>query len=99
MSQRNTSFRDFERYITLCLALSTLLFFFFLSAAGAGNVGLKIFLALLSVLGSGYCLWLLYKKQELTRRRSFWMSVWAVCLIVCILASIILNFPSPGIYG
>ncbi len=99
MSQRKTRFRDFERYITLCLAVATILFFLFLSAAGSGNVGLKIFLALLSVLDSSYCLWLLYKKQELKRRRSFWMSIWAVCVIVCILASIILNFPSPGIYG
>ena len=99
MSQRKTRFRDFERYITLCLTIATILFFFFLSAAGSGNVGFKVFLAILTVTDCGYCLWLLYKKQELLRRRSLWMNVWAACVILCILASIILNFPSPNLYG
>ena len=99
MTQRKNRFCDFERYITICLTIATILFIVFLSAAGSGNVGLKIFLAILSAADCGYCLWLLYKKQELLRRRSLWMSVWAVCLILCILASIILNFPSPNIYN
>ena len=98
MAQRKTRFRDFERYITVCLAIATILFISFLSAAGAGNVGLTIFLAILAVADCGYCLWLLYKKRELLRRRSLWMSAWAACVIICTLASIILNFPSPNIY-
>ena len=99
MPQKKTRFRDFERFITLCLAIATVLFIAFLSAAGAGNVGLKIFLAILAVVDCGYCLWLLYQKRELLRRRSLWMSVWAACLIICILVSVVLNFPSPNLYS
>ena len=98
MAQRKTRFRDFERYIILCLSIATVLFIAFLSAAGAGNLGLKIFLAILVVAVCGYCLWLLYKKRELLRKRSLWLSVWAICMIICILASVILNYPSPNIY-
>ena len=98
MPQKKTRFRDFERYITLCLAIATSLFIVFLSAADAGSIGLKFFLAIVAVADCGYCLWLLHQNKELLRRRSLWMSVWAACLIVCILAAIILNFPSPNIY-
>ena len=99
MPQKKNRFRNFERYITICLTIATILFFLFLSAAGSGNIGMKIFLAIIAVADCCYCLWLLYKNRELVRRRSLWMSVWSICLVVCIFASIILDFPSPNLYG
>ena len=99
MADRKRKFKDFERYITLCLAVATIVFIAFLVASGTGNIALKLIYALVDIGISGYCLWLLFQKNELLKRRSFWMSVWAGAVIVCTLASLILNFPSPNIHG
>ena len=98
MSGKRNRYRNFERFIVLCLILATILFFAYLSAAGVGNIALKVIYAILAVGISSFCLWTLYQRNELRRRRSFWMSVWSVAIVICILTSIILNFPSPNIY-
>lgn len=99
MADRKRKFKDFERYITLCLSVATIVFIAFLIASGTGNIPMKIIYALVAIAICGYCLWLLYQKNELLRRRSFWMSVWAGAVIICCLASLILNFPSPNLHG
>ena len=99
MSEKRNRYRDFERFIVLCLIVATILFFAYLSAAGVGNILLKVIYAVVAIGISGFCLWLLYQRRELRRQRSFWMSVWAAAIVICILASIILNFPSPNIYA
>ena len=98
MSGKKNRYRDFERFIVLCLILATILFFAYLSAAGVGNITLKVIYAILAIGISGFCLWILFQRNELRRRRSFWMSVWSAAIVLCVLVSIILNFPSPNIY-
>ena len=44
---------------------------------------------------SGYVLYQLYMTRELLRRRSIWMTLAAACVIICVLVSLILKFPSP----
>ena len=99
MSEKRNRYRDFERFIVLCLIVATILFFAYLSAAGVGNILLKVIYAVVAIGISGFCLWLLYQRRELRRQRSFWMSIWAAAIVICILVSIILNFPSPNIYA
>ena len=99
MSGKRNRYRDFERFIVLCLVLATILFFAYLSAAGVGNIALKIVYAVLAIGLCGFCLWLLYQRNELRRQRSFWMSVWSAAIVICVLMSIILNYPSPNLYG
>ena len=77
MSEKRNRYRDFERFIVLCLIVATILFFAYLSAAGVGDILLKIVYAVLAIGISGFCLWLLYQRKELLRQRSFWMSVLA----------------------
>ena len=91
MSGKRNRYRDFERFIVLCLVLATILFFAYLSAAGVGNIALKIVYAVLAIV--------LYQRNELRRQRSFWMSVWSAAIVICVLMSIILNYPSPNLYG
>ncbi len=98
MSEKRNRYREFERFIVLALVIATILFIAFLTAAGTGNIWLKVIYAILAIGICGFCLWLLYQRRELMRQRSFWMSVWSAAIIICILASIILNFPSPNIY-
>lgn len=99
MTQRKKPFRELERYITLGLILSTIIFIAFLVATGTGNVWLKVIYTILALGICAYCLWLLWKTRELLRRRSFWMTVWAGAIVICIIASLILNYPSPNLYG
>ena len=40
-------------------------------------------------------LYFLFMSRELLRRRSFWMTVAAACVIICLLFSLILKFPAP----
>ncbi len=99
MADKKTKFKEFERLITLALALATILFIGFLVASGMGNAWMTALYTILGIGICGYCLWLLYKKKELLRQRSFWMTVWAAAIIICTLASLLLNFPSPNLYG
>ena len=59
---------------------------------------LKIVLAVLGFILSGLLLWYLYSTKELLKRRSLWISTGAAALAICLLFSLILNFPSPNKY-
>lgn len=99
MTRRNNHYKELERLITICLILATIIFVAFLAASGNGVIWLKVLYAILDLGICGFCLWLLYMRRELLKRRSFWMSVASAAIIVCIIASIVLNYPSPNIYG
>lgn len=99
MARRRNRYKELERLITICLVLATIIFIAFLSASGNGIVWLKVLYAILDLVICGFCLWLLYMRRELRKRRSFWMTVASAAIIICIIASIILNYPSPNIYG
>lgn len=99
MSGQRNRYKELERLITICLILAVIIFVAFLAASGNGIVWLKVLYAILDLAICGFCLWLLYMRRELLRRRSFWMSVASAAIIVCIIASIVLNYPSPNIYG
>ncbi len=84
-----------EQYITLALIVASLFLVFYLAAAGSGVIWLKILLAIVAILICGLCLAFLYLSKELLKQRSLWMTVAAAAVIICILASLILNYPSP----
>lgn len=86
--------------LTMCgtLALDLVLFVIYLIAAGNGIIWLKVIIAILAILLSLLCLAFLYLSKELLRPRSLWMSVMAAAITICLLFSLILNFPSPNPY-
>ncbi len=88
-------YKEMERYMTYALIADGLLFIFYLLSAGAGIIWLKVILTILAFALSSACLAWLYISRELLKMRSMWMSTAALAVIVCILFSLLLNYPSP----
>lgn len=95
MARRRSRYKEMERYMTCLLIGDGVLFFVFLLAAGLGVIWLKVITAILAILVSGLCLAFLYLSQELLRRRSLWMTVGFAAVLLCLLVSLIANYPSP----
>ena len=97
--KKNKRYRQMEKVMT-CILLGNLgMFIIYLIVAGFGIIWLKAITAIIAMLVSGLCLWFLYMTQELMKPRSFWMTVAAAAILICVLASLILNFPSPNPYN
>lgn len=95
MASKKNRYQQLERYITIMLAVDLALFIAFLFAAGAGIVWLKVILTIFTIFVAGLCLYMLWASKELFKQRSLWMTVAAVSIIVCLIASLLLNYPSP----
>lgn len=98
MAQKPNRYKVMERYMTYALCLDAVLFVLFLIVAGNGIIWLKIILTLLCLALSGALLWFLYATKELLKQRSFWITAGAAAIAVCLLFSLLLNFPSPNKY-
>ena len=83
-------------YMSYALLAAVLLFVIYLFAAGAGVTWLKITCAIIAILVCVLCLAFLYLTKELLRPRSLWMSTCALAITLCLIFSLILNFPSPA---
>lgn len=95
MDKKKSRYKQMEAVVTGVLCLDAILFLAYLFFAGNGMVGLKITAVVLCFLISGAVLYFLFMTRELLRKRSIWMTVAAVCVIICILVSLILRFPAP----
>ena len=94
----NARYKQMEFYMTCALIANAGIFILYLIFAGFGIVWLKVITAILCILLSGACLAFLYMSRELLRPRSLWMSAASAAVLVCVLFSLILNFPSPNRY-
>lgn len=95
MARRKSRFKKMEFYITIALCVDAAIFLAYLIFAGMGLLALKIIAAVVCIALSGAALYQLFLSHELLRRRSLWMSLAAACIILCILISLLLKFPSP----
>lgn len=95
---RKNSYQQMQWYLTYALIAAAGMFALYLVFAGFGIIWLKVVTAILAILISFACLAYLYLTKELLRPRSLWMTTAAGALIVCLLFSLILNFPSPNKY-
>ncbi len=98
MRQSTNRYKQMERHMCIALILDLIFFIIYLIAAGNGIVWLKITMVILTLVLSFLCLAYLYLTQELLKQRSLWMSVCAAAIAVCLLFSVLLNFPSPSPY-
>ena len=96
--KKRTRYQEMEFYMTVALIADFLSFIIFLIAAGTGAILLKVICIIVSTALSALCLWVLYFSRELLRPRSFWMMMAAAAIMICLLFSLILNFPSPNPY-
>ena len=95
MANKKSRYQEMEQYMTYLIIADAVLFVLYLLFAGLGIVWLKIVLAVLAILLSVLMLGYLYLTKELLNPRSLWMSAAAAAVTVCVLFSLILNFPSP----
>lgn len=95
MARKNNRYNQMQRYMLYTLLGDTALFILFLICAGTGVVWAKAITAILAILVSALCLTYLFLTKELLRKRSHWMSVAAGAILICVLFSLLLRFPSP----
>jgi heme/copper-type cytochrome/quinol oxidase subunit 4 len=96
MARNQNRYKDMEQKVTFALAIDLLLFIVYLIAAGNAVIWLKVITTLFAFVISLGVLAFLYLSRELLRRRSLWMTALAASIFVCILFSLILNFPAPA---
>lgn len=98
MATNRIRYKQLELYVTYALIADTAIFVLYLLFAGLGIAWAKTIFAILAILLSVACLAFLRLSRELLRRRSLWMTVGAAAVLVCILFSLLLKFPSPSIH-
>lgn len=94
----NSKIQQMQWYLTYMLIAAAGLFALYLVFASFGITWLKIVTAILAILVSFACLAFLYLTNSLLRPRNLWMTTAAGAIIVCLLFSLMLNFPSPNKY-
>lgn len=99
MAKRVNRYKKMEQYMTATLLADVFLFILYLIAAGTGTLWLKVLTAIFTILISGLCLTYLYLTKEFLRQRSLWMTAAAGAILLCVIASLILGFPSPSPYA
>lgn len=92
-------YRTMELILLVALVIDLILFIAFLIASGNGIVWMKVLFSILTIAISVLCLLVLYKTGELLKQRSLWMSTAAAAILICLLFSLLLNFPSPNPYS
>ena len=91
----NKRYRDLERYMTIALVASAVIFVLYLIFSAAGVIWLKVITAIFAILLPLLSLALLYLTQELLKQRSLWLTTGFFGVFLCTLVSLIANFPAP----
>ncbi len=97
MARRSRNrYREMEKNMTKIIALDALVFIAYLACAGAGWSVLKVITAIIAIFGSLLCVGWLYLTGEFARRRSLWMTTAFICIVICVVVSLILGYPAPA---
>ena len=94
VAKRNR-YREMEQFMTKILLGDAAAFVLYLLFAGLGVGFLKGLMAIIAIAASGLSLGFLYLNGELKKRRSRWMVMGYGAIVVCLLVSLLLNYPSP----
>ena len=89
-------YKEIENLLTSVLIADVVVFALYLLFAGLGVVALKVITAIIAIVGSGLCLAFLYMCGEIRKRRSRWLVLGFACIIICLMVSLILKYPSPA---
>lgn len=92
MAKQNR-YKQMERNMIYVLLGTLAAFILYLIVAGMGIIWLKVVLAILIIPVCVLCLVFLYLTGELLRSRSLWMTTAAASIFICLVFSLILNFP------
>lgn len=89
-------YKDIERILTQILIADAVVFVLYLIFAGVGLTVLKVITTVLCIGASLACLALLYMTGEMKKARSRWLVLGFGAIVVCLLVSLILNYPAPA---
>ena len=95
MPPRKNRYLQMRKIMTYVLSSDLAVFILYLIAAGFGVIWLKVLTSIIAILTSVLCLGYLYLTQEIFKKRSLWMTAAAGAILVCLLYSLVLNFPCP----
>ena len=95
MAKRNR-YREMESLMTKIIVADALIFVLYLVCAAMAWTVLKVITAIIAIFGSLLCLLWLYLTGEFPRRRSLWMVTAFTCIALCVLFSLLLNYPCPN---
>lgn len=90
-------YKTIEKYLTYTLLADTAVFALYLLFAGMGLVALKVITTIIAIVTSGLSLGYLYMIGETKKRRSRWIVMGFVCILLCLFVSLIFNYPAPAI--
>ena len=98
MARRSRNrYREMESLMTKIILVDTVVFILYLLCAGLGWTVLKVITAIIAIIGSALCAGWLYITGEFTRRRSLWMVTGFICIVICVVVSLLLNYPCPSL--
>lgn len=89
-------YKDIERILTQILIADAAVFVLYLIFAGIGVGFMKVLTTIVILAASVGCLALLYMTGEMKKARSRWLVLGFAAIVVCLLVSLILNYPSPA---
>ncbi len=95
MNENSSNFRFFEQFMTIMLFVGLAFFLLYLIMAGVGVVVMKVVFAILAIVLSAVCLFMLYTSKELLKPRSLWLTAAFSSVILCTLVSLLCNYPAP----
>jgi len=87
-------YREMENLMTKIILGDVLMFILYLVCAGLGWSVLKVITAIITIFGSVLCVGWLYLTGEFGRRRSLWMVTAFICIVICVVVSLLLGYPS-----
>lgn len=90
-------YKDVERILAQILLGEVVVFILYMIFAGLGVIALKVITSILIVVASVLCLAFLYMCGEMFKRRSRWLVFGFASLLLLLLVSLILNYPSPNV--
>ena len=94
MDNKTSRYAKMEQFMSILLLADAGLFAIYLLFAGIGIVWLKAIAAVLTVILSILSLAYLFITKELLKKRSLWMTTAFAAILVCLLFSLVLNYPS-----
>ena len=97
MARRSRNrYREMENIMTKIILADVLVFILYLLCAGFAWHILKVITAIIAIFGSLLCVGWLYLTGEFNRRRSLWMVTAFICIVICVVFSLILGYPAPA---
>lgn len=97
MARRSRNrYREMEKNMTKIILLDALVFILYLVCASFSWSVLKVITAIIAIFGSLLCVGWLYLTGEFSRRRSLWMVTAFICIVICVVVSLVLGYPAPA---